>query len=116
MVDGTGLPSASVDYVMLFNILHAECPEILLQESARILKPRGLLAIIHWQYDSSTPRGPSLEIRPRPKQCHDWAVKRGFGLLDPGIVDLPPYHYGMVLESLGQTAMASVTGREGSVA
>lgn len=101
VLEGSGVPSASVDYVMLFNILHAECPEMLLRESARILKPHGLLAIIHWQYAPSTPRGPSMEIRPRPEQCRDWAVEHGFVLLDPGICDLPPYHYGMVLELPG---------------
>jgi ubiquinone/menaquinone biosynthesis C-methylase UbiE len=98
VAEGSGLPSASVGYVMLFNILHAERPEVLLRESARILKPHGLLAIIHWRYDPSTPRGPSMDIRPRPEQCRDWAVEQGLVLLDPGILDLPPYHYGMVFE------------------
>jgi ubiquinone/menaquinone biosynthesis C-methylase UbiE len=53
-----------VDYAMLFNILHAEQPERLLREARRILAPHGLLGIIHWNYDPSTPRGPSMEIRP----------------------------------------------------
>ncbi|MEN6494671.1 MAG: class I SAM-dependent methyltransferase [Thermoguttaceae bacterium] len=96
--DGAGLPPASVDYVMLFNILHAEQPERLLRESYRVLAPGGRLGIIHWNYDPSTPRGPSMEIRPRPEQCCDWAIKAGFWLLAPGIVNLPPYHYGMALE------------------
>jgi ubiquinone/menaquinone biosynthesis C-methylase UbiE len=30
VADGTGLPDGSVDYAMLFNILHCEQPEILL--------------------------------------------------------------------------------------
>lgn len=38
MVEGSGLPDASVDYVMLFNILHLEDPMLLMNESARILK------------------------------------------------------------------------------
>jgi SAM-dependent methyltransferase len=96
--DGSGLPTASMDYAMLFNILHAECPERLLRESHRILVPGGLLGIIHWNYDPTTPRGPSMEIRPQPEQCHDWAVKADFRLLPPGIMELPPYHYGMTLE------------------
>ena len=96
--EGTGLPDYSVDYAMLFNILHAECPGVLLTEAHRVLRPGGKAAIMHWNYDATTPRGPSVEIRPRPEQCQAWAESVGFGLLDPGIVDLPPYHYGMVLE------------------
>src|SRR3990167_4772405 len=36
---GTDLESESVDYVMLFNILHIEKPETLLREAWRILHP-----------------------------------------------------------------------------
>jgi ubiquinone/menaquinone biosynthesis C-methylase UbiE len=95
--EGSGLPAASVDYAMLFNILHAERPEVLLHEAERILVPGGKLAILHWKYDASTPRGPSMAIRPRPEQCRDWALQAGFQLLG-GIVDVPPYHYGMVVQ------------------
>jgi SAM-dependent methyltransferase len=96
--EGSGLPAASVDYAMLFNILHAERPKVLLDEAFRVLKLGGLLAIIHWNYDPSTPRGPSMDIRPQPEHCRDWAEQSGFRLLPPGFIDLPPYHYGMVLE------------------
>ena len=96
--EGTGLPDCSIGYAMLFNILHAKYPDVLLTEAYRVLRPGGKAAIMHWNYDSSTPRGPSMEIRPRPEQCQAWAESVGFGLLEPGIVELPPYHYGMVLE------------------
>ena len=98
VAEGSGLPSASVQYAMLFNILHAEGPQRLLREARRVLTPGGLLGIVHWNYDAATLRGPSMEIRPRPEQCCEWAVKEGFRLLPPGIMNLPPYHYGMVLE------------------
>ena len=97
VADGTGLPERSVGYAMLFNILHAEHPERLLREAHRVLAPGGLLAIMHWNFDPATPRGPSMEIRPGPEECRDWAVQERFRLLPPGIVDLPPYHYGMTL-------------------
>lgn len=78
MTQGTGLKDLSVDYVMLFNILHIEQPDVLLKESYRILRPCGKLGIIHWNYDPSTPRGPSMDIRPRPQQCLQWAQDAGF--------------------------------------
>jgi ubiquinone/menaquinone biosynthesis C-methylase UbiE len=93
--EGTGLDAGSVDYVMLFNILHIEHPEIMLKEASRILKPKGKLGIIHWNYDPSTPRGPSIDIRPKPEDCIIWAKQVGF--TDSKIHDLKPYHYGIVL-------------------
>jgi SAM-dependent methyltransferase len=98
VMTGTGVADGTADYVMLFNILHAEQPEVLLREARRILCQGGLLAIMHWNYDASTPRGPSMAIRPQPEQCRIWAEAEGFRLLKPGIINLPPYHYGMVLE------------------
>lgn len=95
---GTGLGDESIDYVMLFNILHAEHPTGLLAEAHRILVPGGRVGIIHWNYDPSTPRGPSMDIRPRPEQCRGWAEAVGFRRLQPGTIDLPPYHYGMVMQ------------------
>ncbi|MFH0953916.1 MAG: class I SAM-dependent methyltransferase [Verrucomicrobiota bacterium] len=92
---GTGLPDASADYVMLFNILHAERPLDLLREAHRILVPAGTLGIMHWNWDPQTPRGPPMEIRPKPEQCRAWAEEAGFIVAKPRI-DLPPYHYGIV--------------------
>jgi len=92
---GTCLPDHSADFVMLFNILHAENPLNLLNEAYRILVPGGKVGIIHWNYDPSTPRGPSMDIRPRPEQCQEWVQSAGFQLISP-IIQLPPYHYGMV--------------------
>jgi SAM-dependent methyltransferase len=98
VADGSGLPGGSVDYAMLFNILHGESPRTLLREAFRVLSPCGKLGIIHWNYDPTTPRGPPMDIRPRPEQCRDWAVGVGFRLLEPGLIGLPPYHSGVVLE------------------
>ena len=92
--EGSGLEDRSVDYAMLFNILHAEKPEDLLREAYRILKPGGKLGVIHWNYDPETPRGPPMTIRPRPEQCIKWAVDVGFKFENRH--DLKPYHYGLV--------------------
>ncbi|HBR15504.1 MAG TPA: class I SAM-dependent methyltransferase [Candidatus Omnitrophica bacterium] len=92
---GTGLGDETVDYVMLFNILHVEHPQRLLAEAWRILKPAGRAGIIHWNYDPATPRGPSMEIRPKPDQCIQWAQTAGFS--HPEQYDLKPYHYGITV-------------------
>ncbi|MCL4467766.1 MAG: class I SAM-dependent methyltransferase [Deltaproteobacteria bacterium] len=93
MADGSGLPDESMDYVMLFNILHLDNPAVLLAEAWRILKKGGMVGIIHWNHDPSTPRGPSLAIRPKPEDCMRWAESAGFH--NPSRYDLKPYHYGI---------------------
>ena len=93
--EGSGLDNGGVDYVMLFNILHAEEPAKLVREVYRILKPNGKVGIIHWNYDSTTPRGPPMEIRPKPEQVIRWAINASFN--NPIKHDLRPYHYGITL-------------------
>ena len=95
--EGTGLLNEDVDYVMLFNILHSEMAESILDETYRILKKNGKVGVIHWKYDSSTPRGPSMGIRPKPEQLKDKLIKSGFSILKYDI-DLPPYHYGILAQ------------------
>jgi ubiquinone/menaquinone biosynthesis C-methylase UbiE len=92
----TGLPDASVDYVMLFNILHNEKPEDFLNESLRILKHGGKLGIIHWRSDIETPRGPDLTIRPIPEEILSWIDKRKFDVKQPPCI-LKPFHFGILL-------------------
>ena len=93
--EGTGLPPESVRYAMLFNILHLERPLALLREAFRILRKDGQVGVVHWNYDPTTPRGPSMAIRPRPDQCREWLGEAGLDVVLPE-VDLPPYHYGVV--------------------
>ena len=94
---GSGLAERSVDYAMLFNILHVDKPVSLLEEVRRNLEEGGLLGIVHWIYDQDTPRGPPMDVRPKPDQCRSWAVAAGFAPVGETI-DLPPYHYGMVMQ------------------
>jgi ubiquinone/menaquinone biosynthesis C-methylase UbiE len=92
----TGLADKSVDYVMLFNILHHESPNDFLNEAYRILKPEGKLGILHWRSDIETPRGPDLNIRPKPAQILQWIDKKKFSIYKNPVV-INPYHFGMIL-------------------
>jgi ubiquinone/menaquinone biosynthesis C-methylase UbiE len=97
VADGTGLPTGSCDYAMVFNLLHIDDPVALLREAFRVLMPEGKLGIIHWNVDPATPRGPSLEIRPTPDQCRAWAEEAGFRFVrhEPGIAR---WHWGLVMQ------------------
>jgi ubiquinone/menaquinone biosynthesis C-methylase UbiE len=95
----TGLADNSVDYVMLFNILHHESPIDFLDEAHRILKPNGKVGILHWRSDVETPRGPHLTIRPRPDQILLLIDKEKFSLLKgPAVIE--PYHFGLMLSKI----------------
>ena len=92
---GTGLQKEEVDFVMLFNILHAEKSFDILEETFRILRRDGKVGVIHWNYDSSTPRGPSMSIRPKPEELKSMLIRAGFSITKYNI-SLPPYHYGIL--------------------
>jgi SAM-dependent methyltransferase len=93
---GFGPPAASCDAALLFNILHAEQPAALLRAARGVVRPGGLVAVIHWRSDVTTPRGPSLDIRPRPEQIATWATEAGLEP-DGAAFLLPPWHFGLKL-------------------
>ena len=96
LAHSTALPDNSIDYVMLFNILHHESPMELIDEAYRILKSNGKIDIIHWRSDISTPRGPDLNIRPKPEQITNWFDKQRFQVeKQPFIIE--PYHFGLII-------------------
>lgn len=85
----------TVDAVLLFNILHCEHPVELLRHAANALYVGGQVLVVHWRH-GDTPRGPSLDIRPRPEQIIHWAREADLDQMG-GIIDLPPWHYGVRL-------------------
>lgn len=85
----------SIDYVSLFNILHCEEPVNLLVVARNLLNENGKIGVIHWQY-KETPRGPAMEIRPKPEQIIEWAKIAKLNL--ESRIDLPPYHYGLIFK------------------
>lgn len=97
LADGFGPPAGSCDAALLFNILHAEQPVALLRAARDVVRPGGLVAVIHWRSDVPTPRGPALNIRPRPEQIIAWATEAGLKLASAAL-DLPPWHFGLKLQ------------------
>jgi ubiquinone/menaquinone biosynthesis C-methylase UbiE len=95
---GCGRPDASVDYAMLFNILHIEDPIGLLKEAGRVLAPGGKTGIIHWRSDLETPRGPSLTIRPKPDQCREWGEQAGLEFVRFETLCCCAWHWGLVMQ------------------
>ncbi len=108
--EGFGGEPESKDACLLFNILHCEEPMKLLAEAARVVRPGGAVLVIHWRYDAGTPRGPSMEIRPRPEQIIEWADQTGLLETDGSMIGLPPWHYGFRLrrrEAAGRVEVAN---------
>jgi SAM-dependent methyltransferase len=99
LTDGFGPPPGSCDAALLFNILHAEDPVAFLKAARNVVRPGGLVAVIHWRSDVATPRGPALEIRPRPEQIALWAATTGLQAERPAFL-LPPWHFGLKLHRL----------------
>ncbi len=95
--DGFGGESASKDACLLFNILHCEERVKLLAEGAQVVRPGGAVLVIHWRFDPATPRGPSMEIRPKPEQILEWAELTGLLEAEGPVIELPPWHYGFRL-------------------
>jgi len=99
--DGFGGKDGSKDACLLFDILHCEEPVQLLAEGARAARLGGVVLVIHWRYDPATPRGPSMESRPRPQQIVGWARETGLLEVEGPVIDLPPWHYGLRLKRRG---------------
>jgi len=95
--DGAGVKDGSQAHAMIFNLLHLEHPVALLREAYRTLQDGSVLSVMHWRSDISTPRGPSLAIRPTPEQCRVWMTEAGFHAIES--VDLQsccPFHFGLL--------------------
>ncbi len=97
---GYGLEPGSCGACLLFNILHGEAPVAMLREAERIVRHGGMVAVIHWRSDLATPRGPSLEIRPRPEQIVAWAEECGGLVVEGPPQPVGPWHFALRLQRM----------------
>lgn len=101
---GCALPE--VDAALLMNTLHgAPDPGVLLRGARSVLKMDSTLGIVNWRVAPreecvvlGEPRGPPEEVRMSPDETAEVAEEAGFSVRE--IVDLPPFHYGVVLEKV----------------
>lgn len=97
------LPSTP-DYVLIANTFHGvPDKQQLAREVFNALKPGGQFAIVNWHFrpkeDTTVlgePRGPKTAMRMTPEAVMDEVLPVGFRL--HGVVELPPYHYGIVFD------------------
>ena len=93
-----------VDFVLMANAFHGVPDQPRLADAiAKALKPAGRLAVVNWHQrrrEETTilgePRGPKSELRMSPGQTIA-SIEAG-GLIFAGLVELPPYHYAVIME------------------
>jgi SAM-dependent methyltransferase len=98
------LAKRPVDFVFLANAFHGVPDRPRLARAVRdALKPGGRFAIVNWQprpREETTvlgePRGPRAELRLSPQQTIEAVMSDGLQL--SGVVEIPPYHYGVLFE------------------
>lgn len=92
------------DFVLMANAFHGVPDQPRLADAiAKALKPAGRLAVVNWHQrrrEETTilgePRGPKSELRMSPGQTIA-SIEAG-GLIFAGLVELPPYHYAVIME------------------
>lgn len=92
------------DFVLMANAFHGVPDQPRLADAiAKALKPAGRLAVVNWHQrrrEETTilgePRGPKSELRMSPEQTIA-SIEAG-GLIFAGMVELPPYHYAVIME------------------
>ena len=91
-----------VDYIFMANVFHGVSDRLRLAQAVRkTLKPADRFAVVNWHRrprEETTilgePRGPKTELRMSPEETIKSVEAGGLKLVQ--LVELPPYHYGVV--------------------
>lgn len=100
----TGQLHTPPEYVFIANTFHGvPDKQQLARDVFNALKPGGQFTIVNWHHRARSdttvlgePRGPETRLRMTPEAVMDEVLPVGFRL--HGIVELPPYHYGIVFD------------------
>lgn len=103
--DVAGMVTHPVDFVFLANAFHGVPDKPRLSRAVRtVLKQGGCFAVINWHArprEETTilgqPRGPATEFRMNPDTTVAEVERSGLKLQN--IIEIPPYHYGVVFEN-----------------
>jgi ubiquinone/menaquinone biosynthesis C-methylase UbiE len=102
MPQGSTLPEASVDVVLVSNILfQAEDKQAVLTEAFRILRAGGRLLIVDWQ-ESYDGMGPQPEHIFNEAEARTVAENTGFTFMQE--IDAGAYHYGHIYRKVDQNS------------
>lgn len=97
---GTKLPDASVDAVIISNLLfQVEHKRAVMDEAYRIVRPGGRVLIVDWR-ESFGGMGPQPEFVVRESDARDLAQAVTFEYVSS--IDAGAYHYGLIFKKHGQ--------------
>ncbi|OGY37267.1 MAG: hypothetical protein A3E36_01110 [Candidatus Andersenbacteria bacterium RIFCSPHIGHO2_12_FULL_45_11b] len=91
---GSPIGEHSMDWVLVYNILHQSDPNKVFQEARRIVSMNGHIVVSGWA-TVATPLGPPHEKRRSEEEVKQIAKQNGFSLVKEFAPS--PYHYGLIL-------------------
>ncbi|WKZ28925.1 MAG: class I SAM-dependent methyltransferase [Patescibacteria group bacterium] len=92
---GSRLPDASMDMVLMINVLHAVDKMPALKEAKRVLHTGGILLVVEWN-PAGAALGPASDKRLSKEQASALAAEAGY--VATGSFEAGKHHYGLVLK------------------
>jgi len=94
LVGATKIPQASLDVVLLVNMLfQVNNKTAVFKEANRLLKPSGRLLVVDWKPGNAT-IGPPPEARLDPQDVQSIAASAGF--VQSSVINAGQYHFGTI--------------------
>lgn len=97
VLGGSALPDQSQNMVLLANILfQSSKKENIIQEAKRVLVPGGLMIVIDWKKETSSPAGPPAELKIDKQELRGILEKEGFVFVRD--IDAGTFHFGFIFK------------------